>query len=375
MRSCTEAALEPLLRASLPTVELGLAPLPGVARFAEGETDTLWAAVRLMLAWRGLEADYSWLMGVSGTSFALAWRADCLCCPSVLAVHRADPFERVGAAVGWQFRRYGSLPFLKALEVLRKQLALDRPVLTSGLLGQTEWSAVVGVAALVWQQTPWHDEAPVPSVKVTARTPEDSDDSYTTVEVAPWSGYLPGRPVARLWHSTPLVWVEGPRERLLSTEVLQQSLTTARGYTETASLGGYIVGSDAWSAWSAQLRADDEVAALPLLEISRQAWSQAFILSRLAAARRTAVSFLLDAGEAQFSRAIGRLLALAAREYEEVADALSEARQHFPDDELERREAYRQADTRAAVAAILARCQRREKTAGSYLARALDRLG
>ncbi len=374
MRSCVQILLKPLLRAETPTVELGLAPLPDVPPVVPGCGEPLFDVVEALLRYHGVETDPIWLMGVSGAAFRLAWRSDLVCCPSALHVYDSDPFDTVGRAVGVAWRRRGGLTFERALQLVRRQLALGRPVLTSGLQTAAEWTLVVGIGSLEYRPGRWHNDPLVPTVGLTTRSRADDGGRYTNVVANPWSGYSPGPPGHRLWCRTPLVWIEHACQPAEPGQVLRDALQRAVG-ADGAGWGPYVCGVAAYRAWIELLRADPAADDLREAELQRRAWANAFIAERLSAARTDAVRFLEAAAGELASRPARRLLALAAREYETVADGLAGVAGRFRPDGVPALGAYLDGAVREQSVTQLGQCYRAEKLALGYLAKALGRLG
>ncbi|NUP99705.1 MAG: hypothetical protein HUU35_07615, partial [Armatimonadetes bacterium] len=225
MRSCVQMVMRPLLQAARPTVELGLPPLTGVPPLDPEVEESLCAAVGSLLAYHGFQLDSDWLMGVSGAAFRLGWRTDLLCCPSALSVYDRNPFTALGRALGASFRSRSGQRFERALELVRKQLALGRPLLTSGLLGEAQWAVILGVSSLEYQPGRHYYDPPIPIVQLTVRLPDETEPRR--VSLTAWSGCLPGRAQGPLWQPTPLVWIECPQPALDPAAVLREALCGA----------------------------------------------------------------------------------------------------------------------------------------------------
>jgi hypothetical protein len=260
--------------------------------------------------------------------------------------------------------------------VIRNQLALGRPVLTPGLLGKAEWNVVVAVSSLQYRPGRWHDDPPVPFVRVTARTPEDPGDDYTWVDTAPWSGYCPGPHTRHLWSTAPVAWVHAVGPQPAPEQALAAVLDRAVRAGSDHELGSYAGGGLAYDAWAQALTLEAEFEDLPLLELDRRVRENATAAARLRDARRGAVRFLRQSSLLLPALATRRLLALAAREYETAADLASQVVQGFESESSEgRRAAFLDPEVRRSAAALLSQAKLRERTAAAYLVRAWRRLG
>lgn len=375
MRSYVQAVLRPLLVAPAPTVALGLPPLPGVPPVEPYRGEGWLAAAAALLARAGREADYETLAAVSGAAWRVAWRRDWQWCPSALEIYPSDPFQAVGAALDVVWRRRSGQGFLKALELMRGQLALGQPVLTSGLRGLAEWSVVVGIGELRYLPGRLSDEPPRPVVAVTARTPYDLDSEYARLEVGPWAGWLPGESHTLVWGTAPLLWLHTvggapPSAAELLPLVLAQALHAQRA----AESGCYALGAAAYAAWAEALDDAAVFESIPPEELERRAWVDAETARRLSSARGSAMTFLAQSEPLLPAGAPRRLLALAAREYHGAALALAALARMWLVKGEPSALALANPERRRNAAAHVRSAAGHERLAAAYLERALARL-
>ncbi|MBI2298991.1 MAG: hypothetical protein HYU66_08620 [Armatimonadetes bacterium] len=376
MRACTKALLRPLILAGAPATDLGLAPLYGVPAMDPSRAESCHAALVSLLRFHGRRVDYDDLLGLSGAAFRIDWRRDLWWCPSALQVYLNDPFETLAGCLGVRFSRRFGQPFPKALELVRKQLVLGRPVLTSGLRGRAEWGIVVQVGSLTWQAGRHYDDPPNPTVRLAVRTQEDPVEEYSRVEATRWWGYHPGPPQRELWVATPLAWIEDIGQAPDPARLVKPALQRAVRMGHAPASPSFQRGNAAFDAWVAALRDDAENADLPPMEAARRAWDNSFMAWRLAAARRSAVAFLAHQAELVDEDAAVRLMALAGREYEGAAELFETLSLAFDDEQGEASwERFIAPAARREAAELLMQTQRREKTAQAYLLRAVRRLG
>ncbi len=370
MRACVQTLLQPLLRASEPTTELGVAPLVGVPAFDPAAADPLHAVLGAVLAYHGRALEAPLVAAATGAAGQVAWRGDYQCCPGAVCAAADDLLGRLGRVAGVVWRQRSGLSFAQSLALLRRQLALGRPVLTCGLTGDAAWSVILGVSPLTWRRGRRPDEPPVPWLTVTARVAGEPAGGLVR-EVTAWSGYVPGR-ATRIWDRLPLAWIETVGER--PDEATQRRLAVESLVAEPAVGGPYRRGAAAYEAWVAGLREQPEIEVAPDEELDRQAAGHAHLAARFAALRRAALAFGDHAALTTPNRAAARLLALAAREYAGCAHHLQAVADAFPAAEAVRREAYRAAPWREGLARSLTEAQRHDALAAGFLRRALGHL-
>lgn len=366
---------EAALRVAAPAPEPRAITPFSIPRFEPDRAESLFAAMQAVLRRYQVTVDYDDLVAISGAAFRLAWRSDGLYCPSVLHVYPHDPFVTVGEALGVDWRVTAGEAFTAGVETVRQQLERGRPVLTCGLLGHGDWSVIGGVSALDYRQSTWAGEPPIPFITVDARTADDPDERLTRVQVSNWSGYLPGPDAAKLWQPLPLAWVESLGAPPEWPVVVAASLRRITDMIGCRAGRGYVYGAAAYARWAARLRDEEELGATAEMELERQAWANAWIATRLCAARGSATRFLRRNVPQIENRQARGLLTLAARQWQDVGRMLEDLAALFPVRDDARRAAYLNPKVRAAAAQLLGRCSARERTAVGYLLRAVERLG
>ncbi|MCC7491887.1 MAG: hypothetical protein IT204_06045 [Fimbriimonadaceae bacterium] len=370
MRACVEAMVEPLPSAVAAPAAAPVAPLHGLPTWQPVVLDPWSAGLEVLLRQAGRCVTEADLAVWSGLAWQLAWHRGVPCCHSNLYVLPQEPLTLLANQAGVTLRRRLRQPWAALLRSLRQQLRSGRPVLTAGVPAAGDWSLVGGLGEAGWRHSAWPGEPPTPLAELWLRTPDDRGPALRPHSQTAWAGWWPG-PAATVWARLPLLWVESVQARPAEqpAAVLRQAVAVLQARDD----GPYALGQAAYQAAVAHLEAAADWAAAPVSELSRQAWALFYTARRTAAARGLAASWC-DRAAGQAAGAAGRLLALTARELDEVAAAWRTAAHRWPAQDAGRCAAWLDPAHRAALASDLRRARRREAAATEHLRRAADRL-